>query len=89
MRTTATVSDVYTRRAQARKRYADRHCDDDPLADPELVAMHVALPAYLEPGAHLVPQPMSRAEQERMELANCMRNRSSCRPGEARLSERV
>lgn len=80
---------LHTRRAEARRRYADRHKADDPLPDPELVACHVALPAYLEPEAHLVPQPVGREEQERTDIEECIRNRSHCRPGEARLSERV
>lgn len=79
---------LHTRRAEARRRYADRHRADAPLPDPELVACHVRLPAYLEPEAHLVPipEPVDRA---RADVEQCIRNRSGCKPGEARLSERV
>jgi hypothetical protein len=83
------ASDLYARRAQARRRYQARHQADELLADPELVACDVALPAYLEPAAHLVPKPLSREEQDRRDIADCIRNKSHCRPGEARLSERV
>lgn len=83
------AADVYARRAAARERYMTRHRDDEPLDDPELVACDVALPAYLEPAAHLVPQPLSRAERERRDIADCMRNRSACRPGERRLGSEV
>jgi hypothetical protein len=82
------LTDLHARRAEARRRYADRHQADEPLADPELVACHVALPAYLEPEAHLVPIPET-VDRTRADVETCIRNRSGCKPGEPRLSERV
>lgn len=79
---------LHTRRAEARRRYAARHVQDEPLPDPELVACHVKLPAYLEPEAHLVPIPET-VDRTRADVEQCIRNRSGCKPGEARLSERV
>ena len=82
------VTDIHAAKRAARRRYADRHADDDPMPDPELVACHVALPAYLEPEAHLIPMPET-VDRDRADVEACIRNWSGCKPGEARLSERV
>jgi hypothetical protein len=68
------LTDLHTRRAEARRRYAARHAADDPLPDPELVACHVALPAYLEPAAHLIPVPEAQPPTT-AQVAYCIRNR--------------
>lgn len=68
------TTDLHTRRAAARARYASNHVDDEPLPDPELVACHVALPAYLEPEAHLVPIPET-VDRTRADVEQCVRNR--------------
>lgn len=67
------LTDLHARRAQARIRYAARHAADEPLPDPELVACHVALPAYLEPAAHLVPIPET-VDRTRADVEACIRN---------------
>jgi hypothetical protein len=68
------LTDLHARRAEARRRYADRHQADDPLPDPELVACHVKLPAYLEPEAHLVPIPET-VDRARADVEACVKNR--------------
>ena len=85
------LTDLHARRAEARRRYAARHAADESLPDPELVACHVRLPAYLEPDAHLVPipEPQNAQARTRADVEDCIKNRSGCKPGEARLSERV
>jgi hypothetical protein len=78
------LTDIHAAKREARLRYSDRHRTDEPLADPELVACHVKLPAYLEPEAHLVPIPET-VDRARADVESCIRNRSGCKPGEARL----
>lgn len=68
------TTDLHARRAEARLRYATRHKTDEPLPDPELVACHVALPAYLEPAAHLVPIPET-VDRTRADVEACVKNR--------------
>jgi hypothetical protein len=71
---------LHTRRAEARRRYAARHVQDDPLPDPELVACHVRLPAYLEPEAHLIPIPEEQ-DRNKADVEECIRNRDRGGPG--------
>jgi hypothetical protein len=79
------LTDLHARRAEARRRYADRHQADEPLADPELVACHVRLPAYMEPPSELVPIP----DDDHRGTKRLMRNLSGCVPGEKRLQAEV
>lgn len=79
-----TTAELRSRMAAARARYASRHSTDEPLDDPEDIGAHVMLPAYLEP--RIIEAPRTRQEQDASDLADCIRNKARCRPGERRLA---
>lgn len=84
-----TAADLRARMAAARQRYASKHVADEPLPDPEAIARHVMLPAYLEQRTAPIPDGPTRRERWQREVRDCIANKSGCKPGEKRLAEKV
>lgn len=83
------AADLRERMAAARQRYAAKHSADEPLPDPEAIAAHVMLPAYLEARTAPIPDGPTRQDRWRRDVTECMANRSGAKPGEPRLAEKV
>lgn len=78
------IADLHASRAAAKARYLARHSTDEPLADPEEIAVHVALPAYLEARVMLIEETPTRQERWRKTVAACIANcdRGPLQPGD-------